>query len=60
MPDPDKLMEVWPADFEQALKDIPLPSPDLDLSLVEYSKVTLKQVLCLRKICIIRRCGLGL
>lgn len=39
MPDIEKLMEAWPEDFEQALKLIPLPSPDLDMSLLEYVKV---------------------
>ena len=39
MPDPDALMEVWPEDFELALKELALPSPDLDLSIGEYAKV---------------------
>ena len=39
MPDPDRLMEVWPEDFEQVLKQLLLPSPDLDLSIGEYAKV---------------------
>lgn len=32
-------MDVWPAEFEEALGRIPLPSPDLDLTLAEYAKV---------------------
>lgn len=39
MPDIDRLMEVWPEDFEKVLSSTPLPSPDLDLSLAEYAKV---------------------
>jgi intraflagellar transport protein 46 len=39
MPDSEKLMEAWPEEFEAALKQYPLPSPDLDLSLLEYVKV---------------------
>jgi intraflagellar transport protein 46 len=39
MPEIEALMEMWPPEFEDALKSIPLPSPDLDLSLGEYAKV---------------------
>jgi intraflagellar transport protein 46 len=39
MPEVETLMEMWPEEFEAALKTLPLPSPDLDLSLGEYSKV---------------------
>lgn len=39
MPDMDKLMDVWPEDFENVLRNAALPSPDLDLSLQEYAKV---------------------
>ncbi len=39
MPDIETLMDVWPEQFEQALQSIPLPSPDLDLTLPEYAKV---------------------
>jgi intraflagellar transport protein 46 len=38
MPEIEELMNVWPEDFEQALESLHLPSPDLDLSLAEYSK----------------------
>lgn len=38
MPDIDSLLDVWPEEFEIALKTLKLPSPDLDLSLAEYSK----------------------
>jgi hypothetical protein len=38
MPDIDRLMEQWPEDFETLLSTIPLPSPDLELSLVDYVK----------------------
>lgn len=39
MPDLDRLMEVWPEEFEKALEGLSLPGPDLDLSLVEYAKL---------------------
>ena len=39
MPDMDKLMDVWPEEFEAMLESLQLPSPDLELSLAEYSKV---------------------
>lgn len=39
MPDTDTLMEAWSPEFEAILDRLPLPSPDLDLSLLEYSKV---------------------
>ncbi len=39
MPEINCLMEVWPEDFEHALRSMPLPSPDLDLTLLEYTKV---------------------
>lgn len=39
MPDIETLMDVWPESFEAALEDLQLPSPDLDLTLAEYSKV---------------------
>lgn len=39
MPDIDTLMQQWPEDFEQALNAMALPSPDLDLTLLEYTKV---------------------
>ena len=38
MPDMDSLLDMWPAEFERALETLPLPSPDLDLSLPEYAK----------------------
>lgn len=38
MPDIDRLMEVWPEEFEAKLENSMLPSPDLDLSLGEYTK----------------------
>jgi len=39
MPEIDRLMEAWPEEFEAALGTFPLPSPDLDLSLLEYAKL---------------------
>lgn len=38
MPNIDDLLDVWPEAFEVALETLKLPSPDLDLSLAEYSK----------------------
>jgi intraflagellar transport protein 46 len=38
-PDIEKLMDVWPEEFEGLLENAPLPSPDLDLSLTEYAKI---------------------
>ena len=38
MPHIDSLLDVWPEDFEQALQNISLPPPDIDLSLAEYAK----------------------
>lgn len=39
MPEIDKLMDVWPEEFEQLLQTVALPSPNLDMSLGEYVKV---------------------
>lgn len=38
MPDIETLLEVWPSEFESILETTALPSPDLDLSLLEYAK----------------------
>ena len=39
MPDLEDLMQVWPDELEKALESLPLPTADLDLSLVEYAQV---------------------
>jgi len=39
MPDFEDLMETWPEQFEEALKTIPLPAADSDLTLEEYARV---------------------
>jgi intraflagellar transport protein 46 len=39
MPDIDKLMEVWPEAFEEKLKSLELPGPDLDMDVGEYAKL---------------------
>eukprot|EP00607_Mallomonas_marina_P009859 CAMPEP_0182419634 /NCGR_PEP_ID=MMETSP1167-20130531/4041_1 /TAXON_ID=2988 /ORGANISM="Mallomonas Sp, Strain CCMP3275" /LENGTH=460 /DNA_ID=CAMNT_0024594651 /DNA_START=128 /DNA_END=1510 /DNA_ORIENTATION=+ len=44
MPDIDTLMDVWPEEFEAVLDKIKLPSPDLDLSLREYSRLLCSMV----------------
>lgn len=38
MPDIEKLLDVWPEEFETFLETAQLPSPELDLSLAEYAK----------------------
>lgn len=38
MPDIEALMDVWPEEFEALLDNAALPSPNLDLSLAEYTK----------------------
>uniref|UniRef100_A0A7S2SRL5 Intraflagellar transport protein 46 homolog n=1 Tax=Rhizochromulina marina TaxID=1034831 RepID=A0A7S2SRL5_9STRA len=39
MPDIESLMAEWPADFEDALQQLTLPSPDMAMSLEEYARV---------------------
>jgi intraflagellar transport protein 46 len=39
MPDAELLMDQWPEGFEEALRTLELPSPELDMSLAEYAKV---------------------
>jgi intraflagellar transport protein 46 len=39
MPDAEVLMDQWPEAFEEALKSLELPSPELDMTLAEYAKV---------------------
>lgn len=39
MPDVERLMQEWPPEFEELLKSVPLPGPDLDLSLDDYARV---------------------
>ncbi|XP_046989909.1 intraflagellar transport protein 46 homolog isoform X1 [Schistocerca americana] len=36
MPDIDNLMQEWPAEFEQQLQEIGLPTADLDCNLLKY------------------------
>ena len=38
MPEIETLLEVWPTEFESMLETVSLPSPDLDVSLLEYTK----------------------
>merc|ERR1711865_753323 len=35
----EPLMQVWPEEFEELLKEIQLPGVDMDLSLTEYVKL---------------------
>jgi intraflagellar transport protein 46 len=39
MPDIDFLMDQWPEQFEAILTNAQLPTPDLDVSLLEYVKI---------------------
>ena len=39
MPDLDSLMQEWPAEFEDSLQQLELPSPQLDMSIEEYARV---------------------
>ena len=39
MPDIDALLDMWPPEFEQALEGLQLPSPELDMTLPEYTRV---------------------
>lgn len=39
MPDLEKLLEVWPPEFEAVLDKLSLPSPDLDLTIAEYARL---------------------
>ncbi|XP_023224326.1 intraflagellar transport protein 46 homolog [Centruroides sculpturatus] len=39
MPDIDTLMQEWPPEFEELLKEVGLPSADLDCTLEEYVQI---------------------
>lgn len=39
MPDIESLMAEWPAEFEEQLKQLKLPDPEMDLSVEEYARV---------------------
>lgn len=39
MPEIEALMQVWPEEFEEVLKDAQLPGTDMDMSLTEYVKL---------------------
>lgn len=39
MPDIEQLMQVWPPEFEHALKSLTLPSSKLDLDINQYSRL---------------------
>jgi intraflagellar transport protein 46 len=38
MPEIEPLMQVWPEDFEEVLKNVDLPGVDMDMSLHEYAR----------------------
>merc|ERR1712025_1560535 len=39
MPEIETLMQVWPSEFEEELKEMSLPSGDIDLSVKEYASL---------------------
>lgn len=39
LPDVETLMQVWPTEFEEVLKNVKLPSADVDLPLSEYCRL---------------------
>lgn len=39
MPDIEQLMQVWPEEFEEILKQVSLPSAELDVELQEYARI---------------------
>ncbi|KAJ3038819.1 Intraflagellar transport protein 46 [Rhizophlyctis rosea] len=39
MPDVEELMQVWPEEVEEALKNITLPSPDVEMPLATYARL---------------------
>ena len=39
MPNPDDLMDVWPNEMEQALREIPFPGPEIDMHAADYAKL---------------------
>lgn len=41
MPDPDIIMQVWPTEMEDALSEIDLPDPSLEIDLGTYAKILL-------------------
>lgn len=49
MPDIETLMQEWPPEFEEMLKNINLPSADLDCELTEYI-----DIICCKYFCICR------
>jgi intraflagellar transport protein 46 len=44
MPDIDNLMQEWPQEMEQALKDIPFPGPDIDMHPADYARLVCSMV----------------
>mmetsp|Transcript_11079 Transcript_11079/g.28820 ORF Transcript_11079/g.28820 Transcript_11079/m.28820 type:complete len:502 (+) Transcript_11079:65-1570(+) len=39
MPDVEELMQIWPAEFEEMLDEVKLPTADIDMPLAEYAKL---------------------
>lgn len=44
MPEIESLMQEWPAEFEQALKDIPFPGSEIDMHPGDYSRLVCSMV----------------
>ncbi len=39
MPEFDDLMQEWPPEMEQALREVPFPGPEIDMHAADYSKL---------------------
>jgi len=39
MPEIEKLMQVWPSEFEEALKTTPIPGATIDMDLASYARL---------------------
>ena len=46
MPDIESLMQEWPAEFEEMLKQVNLPSAELDCELSEYVDIICCKLKC--------------
>lgn len=41
MPDPETIMQVWPTEMEEALRNVDWPDPNIELDLATYARVLL-------------------
>jgi intraflagellar transport protein 46 len=44
MPDIDNLLQEWPPEMEQALKEIPFPGPEIDMHAADYARLVCSMV----------------